>query len=70
MQSRKAFGLAFKAMNGSGVKADAIYAWPGAEIGRASPAMGRNQPSSGSGLPPRREARRRAREHRGPRGRR
>jgi len=34
---RKAFGLAFKAMNGSGMGADAIYAWPGAEIGFMDP---------------------------------
>ena len=34
---RKAFGLAFKALNGSGVVADAIYAWPGAEIGFMDP---------------------------------
>lgn len=34
---RKAFGLAFKAMNGSGMVADAIYAWPGAEIGFMDP---------------------------------
>jgi acetyl-CoA carboxylase carboxyltransferase component len=34
---RKAFGLAFKSMNGSGMGADAIYAWPGAEIGFMDP---------------------------------
>jgi acetyl-CoA carboxylase carboxyltransferase component len=34
---RKAFGLAFKAMNGTGMGADAIYAWPGAEIGFMDP---------------------------------
>ncbi|MEZ5235983.1 MAG: carboxyl transferase domain-containing protein [Acidimicrobiales bacterium] len=39
---RKAFGLAFKAMNGSGVRADAIYAWPGAEIGFMDPEVAVN----------------------------
>jgi len=35
--TRKAFGLAFKSMNGAGMGADAIYAWPGAEIGFMDP---------------------------------
>ena len=39
---RKAFGLAFKTMNGSGVVADAIYAWPGAEIGFMDPEVAVN----------------------------
>ena len=39
---RKAFGLAFKSMNGSGMGADAIYAWPGAEIGFMDPDVGVN----------------------------
>jgi acetyl-CoA carboxylase carboxyltransferase component len=39
---RKAFGLAFKSMNGSGMANDAIYAWPGAEIGFMDPDVGLN----------------------------
>jgi len=39
---RKAFGLAFKTMNGAGVVADAIYAWPGAEIGFMDPEVAVN----------------------------
>jgi acetyl-CoA carboxylase carboxyltransferase component len=39
---RKAFGLAFKSMNGSGMETDAIYAWPGAEIGFMDPDVGLN----------------------------
>lgn len=39
---RKAFGLAFKTLNGSGVVADAIYAWPGAEIGFMDPEVAVN----------------------------
>lgn len=39
---RKAFGLAFKSMNGSGMHTDAIYAWPGAEIGFMDPDVGLN----------------------------
>jgi acetyl-CoA carboxylase carboxyltransferase component len=39
---RKAFGLAFKALNGTGMGADAIYAWPGAEIGFMDPEVAAN----------------------------
>ncbi|MFN0091606.1 MAG: acyl-CoA carboxylase subunit beta [Acidimicrobiales bacterium] len=40
--TRKAFGLAFKSLNGSGVGADHLYAWPGAEIGFMDPDVGLN----------------------------
>jgi methylmalonyl-CoA decarboxylase subunit alpha len=39
---RKAFGLAFKEMNGSGMGADHLYAWPSAEIGFMDPEVAVN----------------------------
>ena len=39
---RKAFGLAWQAMNGAGQAALGLYAWPGAEIGFMDPAVGVN----------------------------
>jgi methylmalonyl-CoA decarboxylase subunit alpha len=39
---RKAFGLAWQAMNGSGMVSKGLYAWPGAEIGFMDPDVGVN----------------------------
>lgn len=39
---RKAFGLAWQAMNGAGQGATALYVWPGAEIGFMDPDVGVN----------------------------
>jgi acetyl-CoA carboxylase carboxyltransferase component len=39
---RKAFGLAWQAMNGSGQPSLGIYSWPGAEIGFMDPEVGVN----------------------------
>ncbi|MPY95355.1 MAG: methylmalonyl-CoA carboxyltransferase [Acidimicrobiia bacterium] len=39
---RKAFGLAWQAMNGAGQAALGLYAWPGAEIGFMDPGVGVN----------------------------
>jgi acetyl-CoA carboxylase carboxyltransferase component len=39
---RKAFGLAWQAMNGAMMPAHGVYAWPGAEIGFMDPAVGVN----------------------------
>ena len=39
---RKAFGLAWQAMNGSQMPAHGVYAWPGAEIGFMDPEVGVN----------------------------
>jgi acetyl-CoA carboxylase carboxyltransferase component len=39
---RKAFGLAWQAMNGSLMANKGLYAWPGAEIGFMDPAVGVN----------------------------
>jgi acetyl-CoA carboxylase carboxyltransferase component len=39
---RKAFGLAWQAMNGAGQAALGLYVWPGAEIGFMDPAVGVN----------------------------
>ena len=39
---RKAFGLAWQAMNGAGQGATSLYVWPGAEIGFMDPAVGVN----------------------------
>ncbi|MGF1598806.1 MAG: acyl-CoA carboxylase subunit beta [Acidimicrobiales bacterium] len=39
---RKAFGLAWQAMNGSGMPSLGVYAWPGAEIGFMDPDVGVN----------------------------
>jgi acetyl-CoA carboxylase carboxyltransferase component len=39
---RKAFGLAWQAMNGSGMVNHGVYAWPGAEIGFMDPEVGVN----------------------------
>ncbi len=39
---RKAFGLAWQAMNGSGMVNRGVYAWPGAEIGFMDPEVGVN----------------------------
>jgi acetyl-CoA carboxylase carboxyltransferase component len=39
---RKAFGLAWQAMNGAGQAAIGLYVWPGAEIGFMDPAVGVN----------------------------
>jgi acetyl-CoA carboxylase carboxyltransferase component len=39
---RKAFGLAWQAMNGAGQTAIGLYAWPGAEIGFMDPEVGVN----------------------------
>ena len=39
---RKAFGLAWQAMNGAGQAALGLYAWPSAEIGFMDPAVGVN----------------------------
>ncbi len=39
---RKAFGLAWQAMNGSGMVNHGLYAWPGAEIGFMDPEVGVN----------------------------
>ena len=39
---RKAFGLAWQAMNGAGMVSNGLYAWPGAEIGFMDPEVGVN----------------------------
>ncbi|MGI9612951.1 MAG: acyl-CoA carboxylase subunit beta [Acidimicrobiales bacterium] len=39
---RKAFGLAWQAMNGAGMVNNGLYAWPGAEIGFMDPDVGVN----------------------------
>jgi acetyl-CoA carboxylase carboxyltransferase component len=39
---RKAFGMAWQAMNGSMMPAQSVYAWPGAEIGFMDPEVGIN----------------------------
>ena len=39
---RKAFGLAWQAMNGAGMPSKGLYAWPGAEIGFMDPDVGVN----------------------------
>ena len=39
---RKAFGLAWQAMNGSGMVNKGLYSWPGAEIGFMDPEVGVN----------------------------
>jgi len=39
---RKAFGLAWQAMNGAGMVAKGLYSWPGAEIGFMDPDVGVN----------------------------
>ena len=39
---RKAFGLAWQAMNGSQMPALGVYSWPGAEIGFMDPEVGVN----------------------------
>jgi acetyl-CoA carboxylase carboxyltransferase component len=39
---RKAFGLAWQAMNGAGMVNHGMYAWPGAEIGFMDPEVGVN----------------------------
>ena len=39
---RKGFGLAFPAMNGSGLGSSGLYSWPGAEIGFMDPEVGVN----------------------------
>jgi methylmalonyl-CoA decarboxylase subunit alpha len=39
---RKAFGLAWQAMNGSMMPAHGVYAWPGAELGFMDPEVGVN----------------------------
>jgi acetyl-CoA carboxylase carboxyltransferase component len=39
---RKAFGLAWQAMNGAGMVNKGLYAWPGAEIGFMDPDVGVN----------------------------
>ncbi|MCP5027569.1 MAG: hypothetical protein GY929_14935 [Actinomycetia bacterium] len=39
---RKGFGLAYPAMNGSGMEASSLYSWPGAEIGFMDPDVGVN----------------------------
>ncbi|MGY9074291.1 MAG: acyl-CoA carboxylase subunit beta [Acidimicrobiales bacterium] len=39
---RKGFGLAYPAMNGSGMESSGIYSWPGAEIGFMDPDVGVN----------------------------
>ena len=39
---RKAFGLAWQAMNGAGMVNQGLYAWPGAEIGFMDPEVGVN----------------------------
>jgi acetyl-CoA carboxylase carboxyltransferase component len=39
---RKSFGMAFHALNGTGMGADSIYAWPGAEIGFMDPEVAAN----------------------------
>ena len=39
---RKAFGLAWQAMNGAGQASIALYAWPSSEIGFMDPAVGVN----------------------------
>ncbi len=39
---RKAFGLAWQAMNGSQMPSHGIYSWPGAEIGFMDPSVGVN----------------------------
>lgn len=39
---RKAFGLAWQAMNGAQMPSNGIYAWPGAEIGFMDPEVGIN----------------------------
>ena len=39
---RKAFGLAWQAMNGAGMPSMGIYSWPGAEIGFMDPDVGVN----------------------------
>lgn len=39
---RKAFGLAWQAMNGAGMVSQGLYSWPGAEIGFMDPDVGVN----------------------------
>jgi len=39
---RKGFGLAYPAMNGSGLGSSGLYSWPGAEIGFMDPDVGVN----------------------------
>jgi acetyl-CoA carboxylase carboxyltransferase component len=39
---RKSFGMAFHALNGTGMGADSIYGWPGAEIGFMDPDVAAN----------------------------
>ncbi len=39
---RKAFGLAWQAMNGAGMPTNGLYSWPGAEIGFMDPEVGVN----------------------------
>ncbi len=39
---RKAFGLAWQAMNGAGMVSKGLYSWPGAEIGFMDPDVGVN----------------------------
>ena len=39
---RKGFGLAYPAMNGSGLGSSGLYSWPGAEIGFMDPEVGVN----------------------------
>jgi acetyl-CoA carboxylase carboxyltransferase component len=39
---RKAFGLAFFSLGGSGMGSDLLVAWPGAEIGFMDPVVGAN----------------------------
>lgn len=39
---RKAFGLAYYALNGTGMGGDFVFAWPGAEISFMDPAVGVN----------------------------
>ena len=39
---RKAFGLAWPAMNGANVRNQGLYSWPGAEIGFMDPEVGVN----------------------------
>ncbi|MEZ5232408.1 MAG: carboxyl transferase domain-containing protein [Acidimicrobiales bacterium] len=51
---RKGFGLAFPAMNGSGMGSSGLYSWPGAEIGFMDPDVGVNVAFAArlAGLPP------------------
>jgi acetyl-CoA carboxylase carboxyltransferase component len=39
---RKSFGMAFQALNGTGMGGDSIFAWPGAEIGFMDPEVAAN----------------------------